>query len=89
MVLGECGIGIRPPSRAPLSSFEGAARRPYESGRHSATELTLALRTVPYNGGDGLTRRVGGTSPGYDSQARQRVDVCGFACRCQSIKCPG
>jgi hypothetical protein len=23
--------------------FEGAARRPYESGRHSVTELTLAL----------------------------------------------
>jgi hypothetical protein len=32
-----------PHSRVPLSSFEGAARRPYESGRHSVTELTPAL----------------------------------------------
>jgi hypothetical protein len=29
-------------SRVPPSSFEGAARGPYESGRHSVTELTLA-----------------------------------------------
>jgi hypothetical protein len=35
--------GVCPPSRAPLSSFEGAARWPYESGWHSVTELTLAL----------------------------------------------
>jgi hypothetical protein len=32
-----------PPSRVPLSSFEGAAHRSYESGWHSVTELTLAL----------------------------------------------
>jgi hypothetical protein len=35
-----------PFSRVPPSSFEGAARRPYESGQHSVTELTLAL---PHN----------------------------------------
>jgi hypothetical protein len=49
---------------------------------------------VSYSGGDGLTERVGGTAPGYGSQARHRDDVHGFvfdlrACRCQSIKCPG
>jgi hypothetical protein len=32
-----------PFSRVLKSSFEGAARGPYESGRHSTTELTLAL----------------------------------------------
>jgi hypothetical protein len=32
-----------PFSRVPPSSFEGAACRPYDSGRHSVTELTLAL----------------------------------------------
>jgi hypothetical protein len=31
------------PSRAPPSFFEGAARRPYGSGWHSATELLLAM----------------------------------------------
>jgi hypothetical protein len=35
-----------PFSRVPPSSFEGAARGPYESGQHSVTELTLAL---PHN----------------------------------------
>jgi hypothetical protein len=32
-----------PLSRVPPSSFDGAACGPYESGRHSVTELTLAL----------------------------------------------
>jgi hypothetical protein len=32
---------------------------------------------VSYSGGDGLTGRVGGTTPGYDSQACQRDDMCG------------
>jgi hypothetical protein len=31
-----------PLSRVPPSSFEGMARRPYESGRHSVAELTPA-----------------------------------------------
>jgi hypothetical protein len=31
-----------PLSRVPSSSFEGAVCGPYESGRHSVTELTLA-----------------------------------------------
>jgi hypothetical protein len=49
---------------------------------------------VPYSGGDGLTGRVGGTAPGYDSQACQRDGMRGFvfdlgACRCQNIKCSG
>jgi hypothetical protein len=30
---------------------------------------------VPYSGRDGLTGRVGGTTPGYDSQAYQRGGV--------------
>jgi hypothetical protein len=58
-----------PSSRVPPSSFEGAACRPYESGRHSVTELTLAL---PHSGGDGLTGRVGETASGYDSQSVSR-----------------
>jgi hypothetical protein len=32
-----------PLSRVPPSSFEGMARRPYESGRHSVAELTPTL----------------------------------------------
>jgi hypothetical protein len=32
-----------PSSRVPPSSFEGSACVPYESGRHSVMELTLAL----------------------------------------------
>jgi hypothetical protein len=39
----ERGIGVHPPSRVPPSSFEGAARRPYESGWQSVAALTLAL----------------------------------------------
>jgi hypothetical protein len=45
-------------SRVLPSSFEGAEHGPYESGRHSVTELTLALphsvvqwRGWPYHGG--------------------------------------
>jgi hypothetical protein len=44
---------------------------------------------VSYSGGDGFTGRVGGTTPGYDSQTCERDDVRGFVCRCQSIKYPG
>jgi hypothetical protein len=57
---------VRPFSRIPPSSFEGATRRPYESGWHSVAQLTLAL---PHSGRDGLTGGVGGTAPGRDSQA--------------------
>jgi hypothetical protein len=46
---------------------------------------------VSYSGGDGLTGRVGGTSSGYDSQARHRDGMRGFvfdlgACMCHDIK---
>ena len=58
-----------PFSRVLPSSFEGAARWPYESGWRSVTELTLAL---PHSGGDGLAGRVGRTAPEYDSRACQR-----------------
>jgi hypothetical protein len=46
--LSYVGVGWMsvPFSRVPPSSFEGAARRPYWSGWHSVTELTLAL---PHN----------------------------------------
>jgi hypothetical protein len=64
-----------PLSRVPLSSFEGAARRPYESGQHSVTELTPALLHSILQCGDGLIGRVGGTALGYDSQACQRRGV--------------
>jgi hypothetical protein len=56
-------------SRVPPSLFEGAACRPYESGKHSVTELTLALPHSVVQCGDDLTGRVGITTPGYDSQA--------------------
>jgi hypothetical protein len=46
----------------PLS--RGATWRPYESGRHSVTELTPAF---PHSAKDGRTGRVGGTALGYDS----------------------
>jgi hypothetical protein len=43
--------------------------RSYGSGRHSVTELTLAFPHSSYSAKDGLTGRVGGTAPGFDSQA--------------------
>jgi hypothetical protein len=48
MALSHVGVGLVsvPFLRVPPSSFEGAARRPYRSGWHSVTELTLAL---PHN----------------------------------------
>jgi hypothetical protein len=61
-----------PLSRVPPSFFEGAERRLYESGRHSVTELALALPHSAVCGKDGLTGRVGRTTLGYDSQACQR-----------------
>jgi hypothetical protein len=77
VALCERGTGVRPPSRVPPSSFEGAARWPYESGWHSVTELTLASphsvvqwQGWPHGGGGGLAeqrrdmtpRCVGGTT---------------------------
>jgi hypothetical protein len=42
--------------------------KPYESGRHSVMELTLAFPHSSYSARDGLTGRFGGTTPGFDSQ---------------------
>jgi hypothetical protein len=75
VVLGKRGTGVRPLSRVPLSSFEGAARRSYESGKHSVTELTPALLHSVVQCGDGLTGRVGEAALGYDSQVCQRHGV--------------
>jgi hypothetical protein len=54
----------------PLSSvpppLSRGATGGYGSGRHSVVELTPAF---PHNTGDGRIVRVGGTMPGYDSQA--------------------
>jgi hypothetical protein len=50
---------------------------------------------VPYSGGDGLTRRVGETAPGYDSQAVSEGRHGGDSsltrapALCQNIKCSG
>jgi hypothetical protein len=65
------------------SSFRGFRRPPSRVQRSVRTRVGSVVsrsrhrpyRTVPYSGGDGLTRRVGGTTPGYDSQACQRRDV--------------
>jgi hypothetical protein len=74
VALCERGTGVRPPSRAPSSSFEGAVRRPYESGWHSVTKLTLFLphsvvqrRGWPHHEGwqnsqDMIPKRVRGTA---------------------------
>jgi hypothetical protein len=70
----------RPPSRVPSSSFEGATRHPYESGRHSVTGLTPAL---PHNGGDGLTGELAEQRRGVISR-HVRGTTCTY--RCQSIK---
>jgi hypothetical protein len=67
----EQGTGVRPPSRVPSFSFEGAASRSYGSGWHSAAELTPALSHSATQCGDGLTGGVGGTVSGRDSQVRQ------------------
>jgi hypothetical protein len=49
--------------------LRGVACRPYGSGQHNVTELTLAFPHSSYSARDGLTGRVGGTTPGFDSQA--------------------
>jgi hypothetical protein len=43
--------------------------RPYGSGQHSVTELTLAFPHSSYSARDGLTGRFGGTASRFDSQA--------------------
>jgi hypothetical protein len=45
---------------------------------------------VSYSGGDGLTGRVGGTTPGFTgvSEARHGFILDPGACKYQSIKCP-
>jgi hypothetical protein len=54
--------------RCPLS--RGAACRTYGSGRHSVTEFTPAFpHSSPTAPGMASWGRVGGTAPGYDSQA--------------------
>jgi hypothetical protein len=58
-------MGIRTP-------FEGSAILFRGCGARAVLEWVVQCRTVPYGGGDGLTGRVGGTAPGYDSQACQR-----------------
>jgi hypothetical protein len=64
--------------------FEGAARKPYKSGRHSLTELTPSLsHNSPRWWGWTPPRELAETAPGHDSQAR-----CGAALPCESIKCP-
>jgi hypothetical protein len=92
-VLGKHRTGVRPFSRVPPSSFEGAVRWPYEWAAqcHGAdTGLPPQCRKV-----------AGMASPG--ELAEQRQDMipmrvrgtaqCGFvfdpgACKCQNIKCP-
>jgi hypothetical protein len=73
------GVGQVPVpfSRAPPSSFEGAAHRPYGGGWHSVTELTLALlhsvvqwRRWPHRAG-GWRNSAGGRI----SRWCQRVDM--------------
>jgi hypothetical protein len=58
-----------PFSRVLPSSFEGAVRGPYESGRHSVIELTSALPHSVIQWRGWPHREVGETAPGYDSQA--------------------
>jgi hypothetical protein len=49
-------------------------RRPYGSGWHNATGLSLAMLHNVAQWWDGLTGGVGGTVPGRDSQAHRGVD---------------
>jgi hypothetical protein len=70
----------RPPLRVSSSSFEGATRHPYESGRHSVTGLTPALL---HSGGDGLTGELAEQRRGVIPR-HVRGTTCTY--RCQSIK---
>jgi hypothetical protein len=93
VALCERGTGVRPPLRVPPSSFEGVARRPYGSGWHNVMELTLALLHSVLQWWGWPHLEGWRTTPGHDSQARQRDGMHGFvfdlgACGCQSIKCP-
>jgi hypothetical protein len=68
-------MGVCPLSRVPPSSFEGVERQPYESGWHSVTGLTPALPHSVSQWRGWAHWGVGGTTPGCDSQARQRDGV--------------
>jgi hypothetical protein len=85
-----------PLSRAPPSSFEGVARRPYESGRHSITELTLALPRAQCRIVAGMASSGGLAEQHRDMILRRVRGVAwrGFvfdqgACICHNIKCSG
>jgi hypothetical protein len=67
----ERGTGVCPPSRVPLSSFEGAAFRPYRSGWHSATGLTPATPHSATQWRGWPHRGSWRTVPGHDSQVCQ------------------
>jgi hypothetical protein len=83
-------------SRVPPSSFEGCdmeAVREWAAQCHGFdTGLPAQL---PHSAGDGCTTRVGGTAPGYDSQAvsegRRGRDspLTRAPAACQSIQCSG
>jgi hypothetical protein len=68
-----------PLSRVPLSPLEGcgvAVVHEWAAQCHGVgTSLTAQL---PYSARDGFTWRVGGTVPGYDSQAMSEADMAGI-----------
>jgi hypothetical protein len=84
-----CETGAHPLFEGSVVLFRGCGARAVREW----VAQCHGVDTGPYSGGDGLTRRVGGTTPGYDSQVVSETWR-GFildlgACMCQNIKCPG
>jgi hypothetical protein len=72
MASSRAGAGLTsvPLSRVPSSSFEGCDVEAVQEWAAQCHGVDTGLPAqLPYSARDGLTRRVGGTTPGYDSQA--------------------
>jgi hypothetical protein len=88
------GVGLTsvPLLRVPSSSFEGRDVEAVQEWAAQCHRVDTSLPAqLPYSARDGLTGRVGGTAPGYDSQAVSK-DRCGedspltrVPAACQSI----
>jgi hypothetical protein len=64
------GQMVIPFSRVPPSSFEGCDVETVQEWAAQCCGVDTGLPTqLPHSVGDGRTARVGGTAPGYDSQA--------------------
>jgi hypothetical protein len=67
---GGAGLTFVPLSRVPPSSFEGCDVESVQEWAAQCHGVDTSLPAqLPYSARDGFIGRVGGTTPGYDSQA--------------------